>query len=87
MFYFQDFDMELSDERTRFKKLAYLITTDHGSCVDFLMDDFDSDDSDRYGFGFGYGFMDSDDEFELLCQGIKPWDPCAMGALAILNGW
>ena len=31
--------------------------------------------------------MDSDDEFELLCQGIKPWDSCALGALAILNGW
>lgn len=39
----------------------------------------DSDD------GLG-AYFDSDDEFELLCQGIKPWDPEAGAALAILNG-
>lgn len=39
-----------------------------------------------------FGDSDSDDyfgsdEYELLCQGIKPWDPEAGAALAVLNGW
>jgi hypothetical protein len=47
----------------------------------------------------GCGWMDSDEDsdsdddfmnsdyYELLCQGIKPWDPEAGAALAVLNGW
>ncbi|KAF7241678.1 hypothetical protein EG68_10696 [Paragonimus skrjabini miyazakii] len=32
-----------------------------------------------------YGFS-KEDEYELLCQGIKPWEPEAWGALAVLHG-
>lgn len=39
----------------------------------------DSDDDGIFGFS-------EDDVFELMCQGIKPWDPEAGAALAILNG-
>ncbi|XP_061181566.1 uncharacterized protein LOC133190110 [Saccostrea echinata] len=43
----------------------------------------DSDDSDYISNPWGY---DEDDMFELACQGIKPWDPEAGMALAVLNG-
>ncbi|KAA3672914.1 uncharacterized protein DEA37_0012423 [Paragonimus westermani] len=32
-----------------------------------------------------YGFS-KEDEYELLCQGIKPWEPEAWSALAVLHG-
>ncbi|KAH3704122.1 hypothetical protein DPMN_079177 [Dreissena polymorpha] len=41
-----------------------------------MFSDSNSDDFDDY--------LGSD---ELLCQGIKPWDPEAGAALAVLNGW
>ena len=41
------------------------------------------DDSDGGGM---FGFSGSDVE-ELLCQGIKPWDPEARAALMVLNGY
>lgn len=44
----------------------------------------DSDDSDYACNPWGY---DEDDMFELACQGIKPWDPEAGMALAVLNGY
>jgi len=43
----------------------------------------DSDNSDSDG-DFGYMGFSSDDVEELLCQGIKPWDPEAGAALAVL---
>lgn len=44
----------------------------------------DSDDSDYACNPWGF---DEDDMFELACQGIKPWDPEAGMALAVLNGY
>ena len=41
--------------------------------------DEESDDGGMFGFS-------EDDCFELACQGIKPWDPEAGAALAVLNG-
>jgi len=43
----------------------------------------DTDESDSDGDFGCYGFS-SDDVEELLCQGIKPWDPEAGSALAVL---
>ncbi|XP_062590062.1 uncharacterized protein LOC134251673 [Saccostrea cucullata] len=43
----------------------------------------DSGDSDYLTNPWGF---DEDDMFELACQGIKPWDPEAGMALAVLNG-
>ncbi len=40
-------------------------------------DDSDSDDGGMFGFS-------GDDVDELLCQGIKPWDPEAGAALCAL---
>jgi len=47
---------------------------DNGGCYD---DDYGG------GGGFGYG---SDAEYELMCQGVKPWDDDAGDVLAILYG-
>ncbi|MCO5606011.1 hypothetical protein L7F22_060198 [Adiantum nelumboides] len=44
---------------------------------------FDVDDNDEMGI---CGFTD-DDVYELSLQGIRPWDPEAGAALAVLNGW
>ena len=43
----------------------------------------DDDDDDDYMGMFGF---DDEDCFELLCQGIKPWDACAGAALAVIYG-
>lgn len=49
-------------------------------------DDVDDDgDDDECDEGM-CGFSASDCE-ELLCQGIKPWDPEAGAALMVLNGF
>ncbi|GAA52633.1 F-box protein 8 [Clonorchis sinensis] len=45
------------------------------------LDFTDSDDSEVGVYGFT-----KEEEFQLLCQGIKPWEPEAFGALQILNG-
>ncbi|MCO5580510.1 hypothetical protein L7F22_034378 [Adiantum nelumboides] len=48
---------------------------------------FDVDDNAEMGYMMGNcGFTD-DDVYELSLQGIKPWDPEAGAALAVLNGW
>ncbi|KAG5442093.1 hypothetical protein CSKR_111927 [Clonorchis sinensis] len=44
------------------------------------LDFTDSDDSEVGVYGFT-----KEEEFQLLCQGIKPWEPEAFGALQILN--
>ncbi|XP_052252988.1 uncharacterized protein LOC127859523 isoform X2 [Dreissena polymorpha] len=49
-----------------------------------LFGDSDLDDSDDYD---KYDEYLGSDEYQLLCQGIKPWDPEAGAALAVLNGW
>ena len=43
-----------------------------------------SDSDDSYS---GYMGMSKDDEYDLLCQGIKPWESGAGAALAVLNGY
>ena len=69
---------------------------DHGENTRARWDyDTDFNDDDDFldagmgipGMGLGRGLMDSDDEYELLCQGIKPWDPEAMDALRVLRGY
>jgi hypothetical protein len=46
-------------------------------------DDEGSSDSNSFLNPWG---MDEEDMFELACQGIKPWDSCAVAALSVLNG-
>ncbi|XP_053409317.1 uncharacterized protein LOC123561321 isoform X2 [Mercenaria mercenaria] len=69
--------------------------------VTLIQDTHEEDLAELFGYtmmarGFG-GFGSDDDDsdgdyfnsdcYELLCQGIKPWDPEAGAALAVLNGW
>lgn len=49
-----------------------------------LHDDDDDEDDDEYGEGM-LGFTGSEC-FELLCQGVKPWDEDAGAVMAALNG-
>ncbi|XP_052246187.1 uncharacterized protein LOC127854996 isoform X3 [Dreissena polymorpha] len=49
-----------------------------------LFGDSDLDDSDDYD---KFNEYLGSDEYQLLCQGIKPLDPEAGAALAVLNGW
>jgi hypothetical protein len=50
---------------------------------DIFSDDEGSSDSNSFLNPWG---MDEEDMFELACQGIKPWDSCAVAALSVLNG-
>ena len=74
------------NENMRLQKLASLMISDYGMRIDFTSKSFEtldsSSDDDDYMFG-----MSADDKYELMCQGIKPWDPCAFDALLILNGF
>lgn len=36
----------------------------------------------QFDMGSGYGIFDSEDEFELMCQGVNPWDEDAMVRLS-----
>ncbi|KIM25041.1 hypothetical protein M408DRAFT_161618 [Serendipita vermifera MAFF 305830] len=45
----------------------------------------DSDDDDDWE-DEGMGFFSPEDEFELMCQGVNPWDDDAADVLAVLNG-
>ena len=53
----------------------------HAHILDMAAADSSSDDD-----GGMFGFSE-DDCYELACQGIKPWDPEAGAALAVLNGY
>ena len=74
------------NENMRLQKLASLMISDYGMRIDFTSKSFEtldsSSDDDDYMFG-----MSADDQYQLMCQGIKPWDPCAFDALLILNGF
>ena len=73
------------NENMRLQKLASLMISDYGRRIDFTSKSFETSDSssdDDYDM-FG---MSEDDQYELMCQGIKPWDPCALDALLVLNG-
>ena len=74
------------NENMRLQKLASLMISHYGMRIDFTSKSFEtfdsSSDDDDYMFG-----MSADDQYELMCQGIKPWDPCAFDALLILNGF
>ena len=84
-----DHDMGYFSENKRMEKLASLMISDGGTRINFTSKTFDDEseeldeDDDEYLFG-----MSEDDQYELLCQGIMPWDPCALSALQVLNdGW
>ncbi|KAL9595853.1 MAG: hypothetical protein Q9219_006195 [cf. Caloplaca sp. 3 TL-2023] len=47
---------------------------------------YSSDDFDGYGELDSLDAFSEDNMFELACQGIKPWDDDAVGALMTLNG-
>lgn len=55
----------------------------HAYILNMGAEDTSSDDSDIGGM---FGFSE-EDCYELACQGIKPWDPEAGAALAVLNGY
>ena len=64
--------------------LAHMLTKmPHAHILNMGAEESSSDDSD---IGGVFGFSE-DDCFELACQGIKPWDPEAGAALAVLNGY
>ena len=73
------------NESMRLRKLASLMISDYGMRIDFTSKSFgnldSSSDYDDYMFG-----ISPEDQYELMCQGIMPWDPCAFDALLILNG-
>ena len=63
-------------ENTRMEKLASLMISDGETRIDFTSKTFDdtSDEFDDEDYMFG---MSADDQYELMCQGIMPWDSCA----------
>ncbi|XP_067686548.1 uncharacterized protein [Haliotis asinina] len=52
-----------------------------------LMNPFDIDECEDSDDNYGVLGFDEDEVYELLCQGIKPWDPEAGAALAVLSGY
>ena len=66
-----------------FFSLAHMLTKmPHAHILNMGAAESSSDDDIGGMFGFS-----EDDCFELACQGIKPWDPEAGAALAVLNGY
>lgn len=67
---------------------GYPITTD-STKVDYYngCDEESDEEYPDYGDDYGpFGFTE-DDAYELLCQGVKPWDDDAGAVLAALNGY